>query len=269
MFRNKGDFVIFTYKGAKEEIDLLPGKYLLEVWGASGGKSHGVCGKGGYSKGILTLHQGNHLFVYVGGKGQDAPDRTWTSWQAKGGFNGGGNAKVNGSNKYINCAAGGGGATDIRLEVDDLDHRIIVAGGAGGAGCQRMVSPAWIGGFGGGLSGGCGWYESRSRVAPGTQTGGFAKGQGQSGSVIGWNNAAYAAEGSGGGGGGYWGGYCITSFGSYSNGSGAGGSGYIDSILDEGETIGDQHVGDGEAKITLVGYTYTILIQLKGEILLH
>ena len=83
-------------------------------------------GKGGYSTGILNTPNPLDLYVYVGGIGQSS-----ITGEAQGGFNGGGNGYASGDSEPGN---GGGGATDIRIEIDSLYARLIVAGGGGGGG---------------------------------------------------------------------------------------------------------------------------------------
>ncbi|EAY03583.1 loricrin, putative [Trichomonas vaginalis G3] len=139
----------FSFKGSKNELTLQPGRYLLECWGAQGGGKDvsalaglGAGGKGGYSSGTIFLQKSTPIFVYVGGTGKVIADGI-----AEGGFNGGGSAW--GKASSVDPAGGGGGATDIRLNIDDLYSRVIVAGGGGGGG-----EDSEIGGFGGGLEGG-------------------------------------------------------------------------------------------------------------------
>ena len=103
----------FDYTGNAQNITLTPGRYKLEVWGASG---YNNIGKGGYSVGTLTLQDEKVMYIYVGGT---------TPSTHSGGYNGGGNG-----DGYDSPAGGGG--TDIRLEQDSLYARIIVAGGGGG-----------------------------------------------------------------------------------------------------------------------------------------
>jgi hypothetical protein len=135
----------FNYTECKaEELFLDPGTYQLEVWGASGGcRSSGIVrGLGGYARGILTLRERTKVFVRLGGQGNDTHVGIGTE-----GCNGGGYASNTG------CSSrSGGGSTDIRLKVDSLYSRIIVAGGGGGTGDQGGDS----GGHGGGLNGGNG-----------------------------------------------------------------------------------------------------------------
>lgn len=87
--------------------------YILEVYGASGGgilddskSSHG--GKGGYSKGTISLNQNDNIYVYVGGEGTGAG-----AMGQGGGYNGGGQGGPGGY--------GGGGMTHIsRVSTDRL-----------------------------------------------------------------------------------------------------------------------------------------------------
>ena len=92
-----GDILNCPYSGAAITIALPKGKFLLECWGSEGG-NRGTAnkgGKGGYSKGTLTLTaETTTLYLYAGGSG----DTGGTG----GGFNGGG--------KRSSYNGGGGGA---------------------------------------------------------------------------------------------------------------------------------------------------------------
>lgn len=136
----EGQKFTFNYTGSLQ-IFTAPetGIYTLEVWGAQGGNWGGSVGggKGGYAKGDIRLTKGEVLYIYVGGRGGNAPlgndidefDRV----NNNGGWNGGGSGS--GSR-----GAGGGGATDIRKGGTSYSHRIIVAGGGGGAGVDTPES---------------------------------------------------------------------------------------------------------------------------------
>ena len=66
--------------------------------------------------GVISLKARTKIYAYVGGSGviiQSSHD---------GGFNGGGSS-------HTNKGASSGGASDIRIEADDVLHRVIVAGG--------------------------------------------------------------------------------------------------------------------------------------------
>ena len=134
-----GDILNCSYSGDKVSIVLPAGRYLLECWGAQGGyRSSTTCGgKGGYSKGVLTLDEATNVFLYAGGRGGNSNSNT--NAVCAGGFNGGG---------YRYGFPGGGGASDIRIGTDSLYARVIVAGGGGSDGATGRG-----GGAGGGVSG--------------------------------------------------------------------------------------------------------------------
>jgi hypothetical protein len=119
----------YVFSSCKELSDSFEaGKYLLEVYGASGG-TYG--GKGGYSKGILTLSSLTTLFIFLGGEGQCKPGQG-SKVEVAGGCNGGGTGQTltSSDSNWYTCSGGGG--TDIRIESTSLDKRVIVAGGGGG-----------------------------------------------------------------------------------------------------------------------------------------
>ena len=134
-----GDVLNCPYTGDKVSITLPAGRYFLECWGAQGGyrSSTEYGGKGGYSKGVLTLEEATDVFLYAGGKG--GTNSSASNSVVSGGFNGGGY-------RYGYC--GGGGASDIRIGTDSLYARVIVAGGGGSDGYAAKG-----GGAGGGISG--------------------------------------------------------------------------------------------------------------------
>ena len=204
---HKNNYKEFNYTGNVQSIELLPGKYKLEVYGAEGGgrrlsgnSSSGLGGYGGYSTGILTLKTKTTLLIYVGGYGQSS-----NSGIAYGGWNGGGSGYASGSGEPGN---GGGGGTDIRLS-SSLYSRIIVAGGGGGGGEDTGDSY----GHGGGTTGTSNYY-------PGTQT------SAGTGGGFGYGGSTGSGDGGGGGGGWYGGGTISASYGGDTQGGG-GGSGYV------------------------------------------
>lgn len=175
--RDKNGFE-FDYQG-KVQKWIVPrsGLYRLETWGAQGGGySSYIGGKGGYSYGEVYLEKGTVMYVNVGGNGNEGK-----------GFNGGGSMSAQG--------IFGGGASDVRVEENNYLSRIIVAGGGGSA------SHTWYynGGYAGGLNG--------NGYNPGTQTGGFSFGNGQSNHYGagggGWYGGGYGNGGIPGGGSGY------------------------------------------------------------------
>ena len=117
-----------TYDCSPYEVNFSRGRYLLEVWGAQGGWYNKLNESlGGYSRGILTITNEIKGFLYIGGKGT----ATQSYGVQMGGFNGGGNGSF--YSLTYTYGGGGGGASDIRLETDSFNTRIIVAGGGGGS----------------------------------------------------------------------------------------------------------------------------------------
>ena len=86
------------------------------------------------------------MFVHIGGKGK----KYESSLILEGGYNGGCGAEQ----QSLTTGTSGGGSTDIRTEVNDVWHRILVAGGGGGSDNQDLGTLAandGVGGAGGGL----------------------------------------------------------------------------------------------------------------------
>ncbi len=224
-------------------LNLLPGEYTFECWGASGGGSTNQnvgshAGLGGYAGGDLEVSESQRFYLYVGG----------TTGSTAGGWNGGGNGS--------NTGFGGGGATDIRLmdgawnDRTSLFSRIMVAGGGGGPdnpGGTFKGDDDGSGGAGGGLQGNAacidGVVVNRSYYTAsgcsgcgmgGTQTQGYAWGQGEH---------VTCNTDTGGGGGGYRGGYVTN----HNNGGAGGGSGFVSGLegcnaVDEGGNYTGQAV---------------------------
>lgn len=221
-----GDILNCPYSGSMKSVILPKGQYQLECWGAQGGNGTNNTsqpgGKGGYSKGIITLNKKTNLYLYTGGQGLNGTTYNSNGATTAGGFNGGGSATS------INSRGSGGGGTDIRIAVDSLYARVLVAGGgSGSSGYTNLAGFA-----GGGISGktynnqdsssGGSWYGGGGSQTQGgaantsysnyTTAGSF----GQGGNYNSGSNTYY---GSGGGGGWYGGGGAI--------GVGGGGSGYM------------------------------------------
>lgn len=220
----------FNYTGTEQTVNLNPGIYTFEAWGASSvdnaiinGVDQGT-GRGAYTKGDIELTEAQTFHIYVGegaARGRDSTSRNF--YVFNGGASGG-----NFSASWSGAGTSGGGATDIRLNGGAWDNttglrsRIMVASGA---------APSKNGGT---LTGLTGWTQARGRAGTGgTQTAG--------GTVTGGNSGIFGrggigvisnptcpncngAEGSGGGyygGAGGWGGSC----GCNPPASGSGGSG--------------------------------------------
>lgn len=251
----------------------LDGDFKLEVWGA-GGKGN----SGGYATGVYTMNKGDIIYIYTGG----------TTATYVGGYNGGGNG---GKSSYGN-GLGGCGATHIATTnrgvlsnyADYQSEVIIVAGGAGGYGdgssyevLYRLSSRDGKSGAGGGETGGNAypayyyWKDDDyngingakstalgkvSYVTGGTQTSGYAFGQGQTGKTLTTKQYDTSSDrGRGGGGGGWYGGYASqNNGGAGSDSGGAGGSGHLSEVLTEGSMSNGVNAGAGKVKITLVKY---------------
>lgn len=128
----------FNYTGTPQEmVAPIQGKYFIEAMGANGGDRTAaqaarywygspetfLSGKGGYSAGYKDFTEGEKTMVFVGGKGQSGNDMNTVGYNAKGGFNGGGNGStgllVKGTTMNDWGAGGGGGGSDIRPDVQD------------------------------------------------------------------------------------------------------------------------------------------------------
>lgn len=202
----------YAYTGSSQNVELLPGKYKLEVWGAQGGyrSSSSYGGRGGYSVGTIALTENTKFFIYVGGSGNTGG--------TSGGFN------VGGSRATYN---GGGGGTDFRIGSDSLYARVIVAGGGGSDGATNKN-----GLYGGGTSGGSASQSYGYGGQGGTATSGgsgYSSGSSTPGSFGKGGQGYYSSSGYGGAGGGGW----YGGAGSYPDSSGdddrggGGGSGYV------------------------------------------
>ena len=256
----------YVYTGQKETKTIsVPGRYLVQLWGASGGGSDSMSGKGGYTEGYFDFDIGDELYIYVGGKGTLSTNGA----SAQGGFNGGGSSGTSTSN----FAGSGGGATDIRLNTDNLAHRILIAGGGGGAGSVNDSVYYCFGGHGGGTegiscdkcdvySGGSGTSSSGGLISSYTGTGLTVATNGALG--IGGNGSSYTSGSNtysgGGGGGGYYGGAGGTRYGGGGAGSGYCGTSESCTTLDGTNLIQKPgtnkyekgHIGDGYAVIKLI-----------------
>lgn len=263
----------YSYDCTYFTTKLPPGLYKFEVWGASGGRAYqnGAqtdFSRGGYSVGVYQLNEPSDVFVWVGGKGEDSQNPSTTA--ARGGFNGGGYADKEALictevTCHDDAGGAGGGASDIRIGINDFDHRVIVAGGAGGAGWCTKASNYNIDevGYGGGLVAGPP-KPSSNVYSSASQSSGYQKGLGQP------FVEQYNRNSAGGGGGGYWGGLTANS-----DGHGGGGSGYVGGVTSfrdiTAETKGGNQIiptlsgstmkgnsGNGIARITLLGYILTL-----------
>lgn len=213
---NLGDIMNYQYSGNSQTVQLQPGIYKLECWGAQGGTySSYRGGAGGYSSGIINITEPTTLYINVGGQ----PSTNTSTGSSQGGFNGGGNGCCRYYSGVYTYGQGGGGATDIRIGSNSLYARVIVAGGGGGSASQDDFSLK----YGGGTSGG-----STSGYV-GTQTSGGSNGSfGQGGAAT--TSGTNYKYGSGGGGGGWYGGGAYNNYSDSDSGLrsyNGGGSGYV------------------------------------------
>ncbi|MDR1300465.1 MAG: IPT/TIG domain-containing protein [Candidatus Nomurabacteria bacterium] len=157
----------FDFTGDAQQFSVVDeDDYILEVWGASGGKSGGA---GGYSVGKVHLAVGDELYINVGESGGSGCLGRVTF--------GGGGAGI-GTNGV--CSGSGGGASDVRVGVDSLKARVIVAGGGGGFASDVPLTQYLGHGFGGGINGSAGSraveYGGLSSGGGGTQVSGGVAG---------------------------------------------------------------------------------------------
>ncbi|EAY22482.1 loricrin, putative [Trichomonas vaginalis G3] len=180
------------------QLDLKVGKYYFEVYGAAGGNDNYAYydAYGGYAALQVSLLKEIPLFLYIGGKGG--------MWPAihEDAFNGGG---------WGGSKNSGGGATDFRSKLDELNSRFLIAGGGGGA--EYGIGES----FGGGLIGGNRHYTPYSganQTHPGTYREGDTIYSGSFGSGFSQKNLEIRTYPGGGGG-------------LYGGSTAAGGSGFV------------------------------------------
>lgn len=239
----------FKFTGDAQSYTVPQGVTHLGVtaYGAAGGGDSG--GPGGTTIARISVHPGQELSIFVGGKGEAGGSGCDTR---AGGYNGGGDGGhiVGGCGATDFVGGGGGGASDIRDGGIDagLDKRIVVAGGGGGEAPANVGY--WAGGAGGGRDGQIGdsYYDRKFAGGGGTQTGGGAGGTAGSNQEC-WGKSGGFGRGGlggdthtgdtfaikewsgGGGGGGYYGGgggggNCRLAALYPDDGSGGGGSGF-------------------------------------------
>lgn len=233
--------VDFAYTGTVQEYVVpVSGLYKLEVWGAYSPKTdNNKGGYGGYSVGYKKLKKNTVLYIVNGEAGQYKQTSSWITLPNA--YNGGGGTYA----KY--GTASGGGATHIALvsgtlaEIgkDIFDQKGLIVAGGGGGGKNSS------GGSGGGISGGNG---GESAATGGTQTSGYAFGQGEPSIYV----STYPND-RGGGGGGYFGGKA----GNVCGGGGSGWIGGVPSITYKGTTYNSStsngtNNGAGKAKISFI-----------------
>lgn len=248
------------------EYELLPGKYLFELWGGQGGVSDKTidCCYGGYVAANVTIRSKRKIYIFVG------PSGYYGKINHPPLFNGGGSNYIGTATVYSGT---GGSASDVRWGMSLFDRFLVSAGGGGS--CVGYVGKFYKGGSAGGLTGYTGEGNS---VWPQWPTGG--SGGMQDGPGLGKFQANYAKFGEGGngsgiayagagGGGGYYGGG-----GSYETGGGGGSSfihqNYKGVILSGEEMMSEPdgsrrkgHIGDGLVRITVFYDEMIFLCSMK------
>lgn len=130
-----GDYFEYGLTSSVVSVQLVPGKYKLEVWGGAGGGLAAAGGNGGYATGTYTITSTSYLYICVGGVGTNSTasiDGNHDSTHYAGGYNGGGAGSGS-------AGPGGGGATHIATASftassysSNLNNLLVVAGGGGG-----------------------------------------------------------------------------------------------------------------------------------------
>ena len=267
---------LFPYTGSEQSFTSeCFGTYTFEAWGAQGGNTEAIGGKGAYTKGEIALIKNETLYTHVGGAGSSTI--TGVSEHISGGYNGGGYTE--GQNCCNRRFGSGGGATDFRLasgfwdNLKGLKSRIMVAAGGGGSySGDNDVHAANAGGYGGALTGGDGTQSGAEGVSTycygkgATQTSGgaittnCAFASSHNGIVTGGFNGGGNGQAATGGGGGYYGGSN-----SYHIASAGGGSSFIsghsgcDAIKDDADI---KHSGQS---IHYSGLKFTNTIMKAGN----
>ncbi|EAX88414.1 PE_PGRS protein, putative [Trichomonas vaginalis G3] len=153
------------------QIILSRGKYMFELYGASGGSlnnktssyrfENNSCiddsivrryngntqcekigsngGAGGYISGTIILHSDTITFLTIGGKGifsynieEKNTDRCFSEYRNRGGYGGGGSSANYFYSQQIKGTGSGGGQTTVKFLKNDLWYRVLVSGGGGG-----------------------------------------------------------------------------------------------------------------------------------------
>lgn len=158
---NGGHTQTFSYSGAVQTFVVPADVTIMQAsatGGSGGNSSDAVGGTGATESGLILVKPAETLYVYVGGRGQDASDSPCganSEANASGGFNGGG---AGGYGSWgASSGAGGGGMSDVQTLLQSggtastVSSWLIGAGGGGGAGGPGRISCADVtaGGSGG------------------------------------------------------------------------------------------------------------------------
>lgn len=232
---------MFNYTGAEQTFTVPDGisHVTVDAIGAKGAdfSSHfrpGPGGRGAEVVATLPVTAGATLYVFVGGNGN------FSNTTGAGGFNGGG------AGEFTN--ANGGGASDVRVGADDVNHRVIVAAG-GGAGTSDFFGTGGDAGYASGQAGVAGSPGCVGATAGGgaTQSAGGTGGMGGVSPFTGpcpdgtagiLGQGGSNSENGGGGGGGYYGGGA--------GGDASGGGGGSSNVLSPATYVSSKTATDGQ-----------------------
>jgi hypothetical protein len=260
--------VSFNYTGDYQTYLVPEGAAVIEVdaYGAQGGITYepNTGGFGGRMRCRVPVTPGQTLYVFVGGAGAPGPTAN-SSGITPGGFNGGGSCDVYPLSN-VGCHAGsGGGASDIRTSLTDLNSRLVVAGGGGGS----VNCYSGVGGSGGPTGG-----DGTSNLGLGgrgatVSAGGAGRNSGGSGSfglggMGGWGTCLNSYNcGGGAGGGGYYGGGGDGGGPRYTAGGG-GGSSYCHASGSVLENYAEARTGDGQITISITNCSTNCALTSSG-----
>ena len=175
-----------TSQCSNYEVDLIPGYYFIQLYGASGGykedlgqyissyidKNH-VCyqenvtkyggntvcssypsmpGAGGYTQSTMILRKKTKAFIAIGGKGQylypenDVPDRYGDQYRPKGGYNGGAKGSAYYSSNHDFDGSSSGGGATDIRLEKDDYWHRIIVAGGGGGTDNYAPDNVYMGG---------------------------------------------------------------------------------------------------------------------------
>ena len=205
----------------------ISGTYKIELWGADGDSdtnwpdtvAAGIGGQGGYTTAEIHLNKGETVYFGLGFRNGFSDKRSWNGggagWGLWANYSAGGGGAASMYSADINGSVNSPSTTELSGYVNNKDKVLLVAGGGGGAEnyfhvgrypypCDDGHCKVAYGGGGGGASGGKGSATLSVTLGnPGTQTSGYAFGQGQD-----YPTSSYDAS-TGAGGGGWYGGYAV------------------------------------------------------------
>lgn len=244
------------YFTSQEEIWVVPvgvNEVMINAYGAQGGHGSGPTyednkgGLGAFATGVISVNPGDTLRIRVGGSGENAR----IADIAQGGWNGGGIGGLD-TDYTGNGAAGGGGATDVRIGGNGLEHRVLVAAGGGGA---SKNAPGGSGGAEIGLDGSL-FGTGQPGLGGTAEAGGavFATDRGATPGTLGAGgngSTDHPSWGGGGGGAGYFGGSGGTATADHNYGhagGGGGGSSFVGDLKDAEMRSGEKS-GNGVLSI--------------------